>query len=321
VQLIDVLEKRSDSVRLVEGVEKVEAQYATDVCGWELALDGAVYRISSDAFDTLLNLLRIPIKYIKRCVEEEGVFLAEASLNYWLGKCGGLSFLVAIDDDERVITQVFPGERLYIPGDKINDLILDYLAGTAAVYSYTSEDDIFNAVYITDEIEEIGGATYHYGVRVLYSDCFKITPRFDGVLVGALSGAVFAYPTTGRKFRVSGSTIPQVFDQTEEFLDLSIDGLKGTLVPKLKDLFSEQELLMGAEQFFSRLCSDLRFSRKICNELVRACTSYPNHLLSEIVVSVAVYTSNLPDDSLLNVEMARDIQIAMTNHITRGAFK
>jgi len=329
VQLIDVLESRSDSVLIVDSPEKVEAHYRGQ---WEFTLDDADYDITEDALNTLLNLLRIPIKYITRCVEEEeeasehtyGMVLAENSINYWLEKYGDVSFLVTNSGDTKTITQVFGGRKLYIPGVKINDLIFEYLgrkSKNVAVMNYTASDDMFGAVYITDEVYDILGGKCNLGVRVLYSDCFAITPRFDGVLVRADDQALVAFPTTGRKFRVAGSNIPIVFDQIEEFLDLSVDGLRETLIPALERIADRSDqILHHKSDVIDRLCAELRVSKKIKDE-VNEWFEMENYFHDEMVSIIAQKTNNLPEDSNIDVELARSIQIAMTNFVLRRSFK
>lgn len=320
MQLIDALDKRSDAVKLIESVVQIEASCEYDA-GWWIILDGGGYPITDDAFDTLLNLLRIPIKYIKRCMEEDGRFLAESSVNYWLKKYGDLSFLVGQVDGfaEYAITQVFPGKRLYLPGEQVNDLIIDYLQGDVIVYSFLVADDVFNATYLTDERVVVDGREVSLGVSVLYSDCFNITPRFDGVLVSE-DNSTLGWPTIGRKFRVASNTITQVIDQIEEFLDLSIAGLNNTLIPALAEFSEDHCTLIDAENFFTRLCNDLRLSKKVKDELIRNCTQYPNHMPSELVWNTAKYLSE-SYWSNIDMGMARDIQIAISYYVVSGNFK
>lgn len=315
MQLIDKLEERSDAVKLYESVDKVQAQ-CDSYRNWWLHLDGVAFPITDDAFDTLLNLLRIPIKYIKRCTDEDGSTLAERSVNYWLEKCGDLSFLVSQVDGvaEYAVTQVFPGKRLYLPSVKVNDLIIEYLGGDVQVQSFIIEDDIFNAVYLTQEtIDDM-----RLGVRVLFSDCFTITPRFDGVLCSD-DGALLCWPTLGRKFRVANNTIPQVVDQIQEFLDLSLDGLRETIVPALRNF--EDNSLVNGESFVIRLCNDLRLSRKVKDELTENCVPYPDYDVVEVIHSIAGYTAKVSGDTTISVSTARDIQVALSNYIVKGSFK
>ncbi len=324
MQLIDALDKRSDSVRLVESVKDYEAN-CDDEGGWWLILDGAAYSITDDAFDALLNILRIPIKYVKRCVEEEGNDLAERSVNYWMEKYGDLSFLVAklkkpIGGADYSITQVFPGRRLYLPGVQVNDLIVDYYKGSVDIHSFVVNDDVFNATYLTHEKVVIDDHEVTLGVSVLYSDCFNITPRFDGVLV-ASTGATLGWPTIGRKFRVASNTIPQVVDQIEEFLDLSISGLKNTLIPALSEFGEYHNTLIDAEKFFARLCNDLRLSKRVRDELIQQCTQYPNHMPSELVWNTAEYLADSVNWDNINVGMARDLQIALSFYVVSEDFK
>ena len=327
MQLIDELERRSDAIKIVESVEICEANY-DDEGNWWLILDGADYGITEEAFDNLLNLLRIPIKYIKRCVEDEGTMLAIASINYWLSKYNakpepvegelsgphGLSFLVSHNGEWPEITQVFPGKRLFIPGVKVNDLIFDYLDGDVEIINYNTEDDVFNAVYLTKRKYEIDGTWYHFGVRVLYSDCFKITPRFDGVLYSKGKKSLFAYPTTGRKFRVAGSTIPQVFEQIEEFLDLSIEGLNISLLPSLKTL-AHDTVEKNVSSVINNMCAEMRFSKKIKDE-VSSWFGNVYETLFRVAEVIGTKTNAMED-----VELAREIQIAMTHYICNGSFK
>lgn len=321
MQLIDVLETRSDAVRIYEGADKVRFQ--CDESGdWWAEIDGASYSITESAFNTLLNLLRIPIKYIQRCSEDPGgMMLAESSVNYWLEKYGDISFLIEYAADQDVlpvVSQVFPGKRLYLPGVQVNDLIFDYLNGEVSVQAFDVEDDVFNAVYLTEEVVTINGEEYKLGVRVLYSDCFTITPRFDGVIYSE-SGGLLGWPTKGRKFRVASNTIPQVIEQIEEFLDLSLEGLRESLLPSLQKW--ESDKLIDAEQLIVRLCNDMRYARKVAQELIDNCTETPNHMPHEIVWNIAKYTANLPEDSHIDIGMARDIQIAMSNWIVKESFK
>lgn len=315
--LIDALEERHDEVRLVEnGSSSIEAKYEDGK--WWLKIDGALYPLTKGAFDALMNLLRIPIKYIQRCVDEDGVFLAESSINYWLSKNDFFSFLVGMQDGEPAITQVFPGSRLYIPGVKVNDFIFEYL-GDAQVHSFSVKEDVFNAVYITDKSVDVGNNKYHYGVRVLYSDCFKITPRFDGVLVSLeKDGATLAYPTTKRKFRVAGSTITGVFDQIEEFLDLSLGGLSDKLVPAFQEM-SGDSTLISVESFVGQLCAELRLSRK-ANSEIESAFKYLNYPLVEMVEIVCAWAAG-HDNSVVDMESARDVQIAACNYVIERKFK
>jgi hypothetical protein len=334
MQLIDVLETRSDSISIVESATGINAS-CDDYGKWYLSTqsecyegDGNVgvseasYELSDDALDTLLNLLRIPIKYIKRCTEEEGgVWLAEKSVNYWIRKYGDLSFLVQDRGEEfPLITQVFPGKRMYLPGDKVNDLIIEYLDGEVNIASFVVVDDVFNALYLTDREIEVDGGKALLGVRVLYSDCFTITPRFDGVLYEPETGATFCWPTVGRKFRVASNTLHQIMEQIEEFLDLSIDGLNENLIPALQSSADRYPKLIEADGFLTRLCADLRLSQKVKQELA-AMFKMVNYMPMELVRDVAAYTTSIEDSDNIDLNVARDIQIALSNYIVRGSFK
>lgn len=315
MQLIDALEDRADRVFIEETPDNLRVEYAD---GWCVYIDGALAPIKKQAFDNLLNLLRIPIKYVERCVEDEGgIWLAQESINFWLERYGKLSFLTERIEgyDIPVITQVFPGKRLYLPGVKVNDLIIEYL-GDCDVFSYSIEDDVFNAIYLTGRDEVIAGHNFRVGVRVLYSDCFTITPRFDGVLVDP-GGAVLTWPTVGRKFRVASNTVPQIIEQIYEFLDLSMKGLEESVVKALGDF--DNSTLVDAEKWITRLCSDLRQNKRLKAELMENCTATPNHLPLELVLNVTSYVAS--GEASVDLTTAREIQLAISNYIVNGTFK
>jgi hypothetical protein len=334
MQLIDCLEQRADSIRLIESVEDIKARFYDG--NLILSLNGAEYPVLDVALDTFLNLLRIPIKYIYRCIEHGGVDLAEYSVNYWVERYGDFSFLIELVDETPTVTQVFTGRGLYLPSVKVNDLIIDYLGNDVSIKSFYVEEDTFEALYVTGKKwtcvvdstlngKQLNSLTFRYGVRVLYSDCFTITPRFDGILVEEDTGAVLGVPTKGRKFRVASNTIPQVLSQIEDFIDLSLGGLD-----RLTNSFYnfagqnqtlEMQNLLQADDFVSRLCSDLRLSRKVYLELMDQFT-LPNNTGIDIVMLLASYTSmNTSDSDFISVGIARDIQMALSSYIMRGTFK
>jgi hypothetical protein len=320
MQLIDALEYRADSVGIVESVEKVSAYFQDS--RWYMCLDGAEYEISESALEILLNLLRIPVKYIYRCVQDDGAKLAQDSINFWLSRYGDLSFLIK-KSESPLVSQVYAGSKLYLPSVKVNDHILDYLKYDAEIKYYRTSEDIFDALYITSDSIKINHFEYRLGVKVLYSDCFSITPRFDGVVYCEDTEALFCWPTVGRKFRVASSTIPQVMDQIDEFLELSIQGLTENLLPALTGVLNQdsEHPLVDAEKFVSRLCSDLRYSNRVRQELIRFCTRHANHFERELLVNIASYTNDLDYGSEISMEMAREIQIALSMYAVKGEFK
>lgn len=322
MQLIDALEERSDSVKIIASPESVEVDFTESE--WQVIInDGDRLGITDDALGSLLNFLKIPIKYIQRCTEEEddfGVDVAIRSVNYWLSKAPAVSFL----SWDSVITQVFAGKKLYIPGTKVNDLIFDFFSKAGReveVFSYFTNADIFEAVYLTDEVYEVGSDTFRLGVRVMYSDCFTITPRFDGVLISE-DNALIAFPVQRRKFRVAGSNIPLVMDQIEEFLDLSIHGLREDLIPAMANLFAGGGVV-SVPKTVDRLCADLRVSLRIKNEILGWFDMSLGYEFTEtdLIKTITSRTSSLGSDSSINMELSRRIQVALTSYIMTQSFK
>lgn len=315
MQLIDQLEDRYDRVKLMERITDASVRYEDG--DWYITIDGGEYGINAEAMNSLLSILKVPIKYAWRFAESSALG-AETMVNFWLEESGEIGYLI----EGLVVTQVFAGGGMYIPGVKINDLIFDYLKGEVSVHSFYAEADVFSAIYLSDKCIDIAGGSWQVGIRVLYSDCFSITPRFDGVLCSEDTGATLAWPTMKRKFRVASNTYPQVFSQVEEFIDVSIDGMMSELVRSLRENWEGMtEQVVVADTLIFRLCTELRLSRKIGDEILEFSGVSTLPPLTDFAKSVTRYLMNLKPDSCISVEVARDIQVAVSKFLVGKSFK
>lgn len=277
-------------------------------------LDGALYLVDDEAFKKFLNHIRIPTKYIERCMQDEdGRRLAEETINYWLQHNESFNFL--LNDD--MIEQIFPCSNAYLPGVKVNDFIIDIFDGDIHIRNHTTDGDMFSATYLTEIMVTIGEWEFQVGVRVLYSDCFNITPRFDGVLFERNTNALLSFPTLGRKFRVASATIDQLLDQIADFIQLSVDGIKDILCPAVKREI-EAPHKEKPSVFIRRLCSDLRYSKKVQEELKN---QFPTPDEEEEVMSIVLgIATNLVDADFDHIDevMKRNISIALSHRIVTG---
>lgn len=322
MQLIDYLDKRAESVSLIENVTKAKILWDKDIQGWFMSLDGVGYGLTSPALDSMLNQLKIPIKFIHRMEESsDGCKLVASVTNYWLELGGTFSFLVEKRDDDHWITQAYTN-GLYIPSVKVNDYIIDLFNGKVGIESFYILDDMYGAHYIINDssrVHKIGEQEWQEGVAILYSDCFSITPRFDGVLRNTATGATIAWPTTGRKFRVASNTLPQILDQIGEFVSISMSGIQENVLPKLDYLITEQHTLVPLENLSARMCSDLRLSRKILAQIDELFYPMINIMPDEFVLTVGELVSNY--DSGFDPAVSRAIQIALSRYVVNGNFK
>lgn len=308
--LVDELEKREEEVRVLPQYKDYGFVY-TDF-GWCLNLEDIHYRFSGDAWNTLMNKLRIPIKYIERLVlTEDGARLAEDCVRHAVK---GNDFLF-LENDEGVISQVFSESHLFLPGIKVNDYIFDIFESDLTVHSYDIDGDIFEAVYLTDKVRTVDDTEYRIGVRVLYSDCFTITPRFDGVVCDLETGAIISHPTVGRKFRVADTSIDQIYEQIAQFTELSVDGALNNLVPALSETPHSRESFY----FIENLCIELRYSKKVLNEL-KGYTEFLSDDVISLAKALSAYVENNTFENI-TVGMKRDISVALGNYLMHKRFK
>lgn len=321
MQLIDVLEQRSDNLKLIESVEG--ASLSCDEDGWKIFIDeGEEYLISDHAIKELLNLIGIPIKYILRCVSSGSHVLAAVNANYWLSQSGEISLLVSTSSGEDIVEQFYLGKRLYIPGERINDLIIEHFNHEIEVHSFIVDRDKMNAIYVTDETISISGEEtrdFKLGVKVLFSDCFTTPPRFDGALIDVKTGAVYIYPILGKKLRIANSTAPQVLLQIEDLMRNSLIGLKERFINSLTNLYARKDTIK-ARSFVRNLVLVLRLSELNQAEIL-GWFNDPDDLMyiSDIIDIISVKTA-LPTGSL-SMESARDIQIGISEFILNGHSK
>lgn len=308
--LVDELEKREEEVRVLPQYRDYSFVYEPDA-GWCLKFDTTRYAFHEEAWNTLMNKLRIPIKYVERLVlTSEGQNIAQQCVEHAVGD----NRFLYLEDRDGSITQVFSDSHLFLPGIKVNDFIFDIFESDLEVYSYSIDGDIFEAVYLTDKTRKVEDAEYRIGVRVLFSDCFTITPRFDGVVCDPETGAIISHPTVGRKFRVADTSIDAIYEQIAQFTELSVEGALNNLVPALENFYPAD-----SGEFIANLCIELRYSKKVLAEL----EGYTD-VLSDDRVSLAkamsAYVERNTFDNI-TVSMKRDISVALGNYLMNGRFK
>lgn len=273
MQLIDRLEERADSVSLMEGVTHARVQWDdASFNDWAIVIGlqgvGEFHPITEDAWITLLNHLKVPTKLIKRMSGDvKGRAIATEVIDYHFFD-REFSYLVEEIDDVNVITQVFDVNGTYMPMVNVNDLVFDVIGYSASVdpYNCVVEGDKFYATYISDEKVRIGGNDYNIGVSVHYSDCFTVTPRFDGVLI--LDGATVAFPIEGRKFRVAGNTIAEINVQIRDFIALALDSVREGASKMDKGHGLDLYTLVPVEKTVTALFSRHRISDKVGQALI-----------------------------------------------------
>jgi hypothetical protein len=312
--LVDHLEDRFESIEFVEVDNSIRFTFVGEDIF--VGTEEGSYLVTPPAFDALLNFLRIPIKYIERCRDsQEGIGLAIQNVNFWIQQQVKFSLLL----EDKIVTQIFDGNRLYVPGIKINDMICDLIEDVKVV-DYSIEGDLFHAVYVSETPFVYGDIKLKQGLRALYSDCFNVTPRFDAVLYDEETGAMYCWPVQGRKFRAASTTISQVMDQVDDFICTAVDEMDSQLAPAIEAMHTGDHTLIDSEAFVHSLVSELRMNKKQEAELV-ALMPTPMMPLREILEALCSATAAQANFEFIDLLNARDIQVACSMYMVKGDFK
>ena len=136
MSLVDELEKREEWARVLPPFKEGSIEFTDE--GWGIEFAGVLYLFSEEAWNKLLNKLRIPIKYIERLVRSpKGVEIAKSNVEYSLNGAS-IHFM---EENEGVISQVFSDNHLYLPGVRVNDFIIDIFESDLSVHSYNIDRD------------------------------------------------------------------------------------------------------------------------------------------------------------------------------------
>lgn len=312
--LVDHLEDRYETTTFVEVDSDLELLIHPDYRK-AVKANGSYYDITDSAFYALLNFLRIPIKYIERCQQDTaGLELAISNINYWIGELQKFSLLIECDK----VTQIFDGKRLYMPGIKVNDIIVDMLPDVKVV-NYTTDQDIFHALYVSDRTQNFDGFRAQQGIRALFSDCFNVTPRFDAVLYEPETQTMYCWPVQGRKFRAASTTLSQVVDQIEDFIVLVLEQMHAQLVPAIAKANASTKEYKTTE-FVQLLSSELRLNKRQQQELDSAVPEAKLRLI-DIVRRLGSYTNDHAGEQHISLLDAREVQVALSYYLVRGSFK
>lgn len=270
--------------------------------------------ITGEAFDTLLNALKIPCKFLQRFAEASFEDAAN-TVNFWLNRANNIGGVV----ENETVKTVFDSRKLYVPVDFIATSLKLHL-GADNYYSYY-DGDIFVATIpvANSDIRLANGDDAFVSVRLMFSECFTITPRVDAVLTVKGSFENYYYPIQGRKFRIVDSTPAQVDELIREFADIVVAQMVKKFVPALDEMIE-----MGAElpssAYIGRLCSELRLSKRIGQYLLSE-VGDSEIALHDLVRKIgnAVMPEVRPE--LISLETAREIELAISKSIVLGRFK
>lgn len=279
-----------------------------------LKIDQERYELGSEPFDSLLNLLKIPTKYLHRFAAEDSE-QASKNVNFWLAKrCDNLA--LAMRGGE--VVHISESDRSFVSANVVCESLSKYLKAKPFI---THEGELIVATYRTlvPEIELASGEMGFISIRLTYSECFSITPRIDAVLTINGSFENYYFPVQRRKFRLSKMGETNIVNEVIEFADIASEQIQKQFIPALDKMIGFDAKL-NIYAFVDRLCSELRLSKKICSSLLEGIeeTEVSLHTLVRLISN-----NLLPEVRSESIDylMARDIEIALSKAIVHGRFK
>lgn len=272
------------------------------------------YPVSLAAIDTLLNMVKVPIKYFWRVAEVDN-FLAQQNINLWLKDAEDVGGLIHQDK----IVQFFDSRRLFLPASLVRQTVGIHLGVDDRLIFDTMDGETYVGTFPIPHSQHqlFDGSSVHLYIRILFSDCFEIVPRIDLAVTYDKTFESFYVPVKGRKLRISGQGPSQVLNQITEFVDLVMEQGMKEFLPALDDAIKS-----GGEinplKFNLDLCNHLRLSRKIGSWLIDDIepgdrVSFLKQVGSRLMPEVR------PD--MIDLQTARLIEIAISNYLIAGNFK
>jgi hypothetical protein len=263
--------------------------------------------ISEGAFGTLLNMVKVPIKFFYR-INEMDTFVAQDSVNVCLKNSQGIGAVVV----DKTITQFCDTKKTYLPLENIQASIAEkYDVKRSSIYT-TCENDIYTSLFPLD-IESLPGTSL--SLRIQFSEYFEIVPRIDVVVVFDKTFDTFVSPIRGRKIRVSGLAVSTIVSQILEFCDIVIEQTQKTFLPGLEQFLSS-DMDMNANSFALEVCNVLRIKRAIAKDMVEGIDS-----ISSVDILKGIMANLQPEIRKVDVNTARSIELAISHFIVNGAIK
>jgi hypothetical protein len=289
--------------------------------------DSRGYNVSESAIEPLLNALKIPVKYLRRCPSK----MQEDSINYWLKNTENVGFVV----EGGSIVQIYDTRRLFIPTAYVDKQVesntfvshlLDRGISDSLYWAiYTGYEGETGYIQYGPDPEDVFELAIHGCIRLIYSDCFETIPRVDTGLWwrvdGWGDGHIF-YPVRGKKFRIAGATVSQVIEQIYDFVTIAFQQYKNDLAPSMKNLFDKNDpnntrpWMIDVDQFVERMAADLRLSKKLIRSLT-ASVGTPMIPRTELVMHLSLALEGAEIDLLTK----REIQNGIGKFIVGGSFK
>lgn len=218
---------------------------------------------SNNGMLSLLESLKIPRLYIERCPAD----LRERNIQHWLKNNNSTGS--ALVENETIRAFMNPS-HIYVSTSKVFKNVLAEIPD-GYVANFSVDDDateivLFSEDYDTDVIDSKVKA----GIRLLYSDSWKVYPRFDASLCRIACFNSALAPLTKRSFRVSGKNEQEIIDYAVSLTRESI-----AKIPEMLSGFAllDREPIENFLVYLKSVCRDNKIPKSVQQTLIEAASS------------------------------------------------
>jgi hypothetical protein len=267
--------------------------------GGQFVLDilGKKFTVNFDAKNELLNIVKIPIKYIDRLAKFDND-LASKSVNLFIQN-NPVKFLI----EKNAVVKTLTRQRVYVPLLAIHRTVIDTIDATVDKFNLDGRR-------LTVEYNIPTSKTNIKAcVNLMIDPCFNETPRFDS-MIKLNNGGVFLSSIEGRKFRTAGVSIPEILEFVGEFVTDAADDI-GWLLEEVESAHSTDKVEIT--EFVYKMCSFTKISqRKVGQKILEA-------LNNGVVNLVEAY--HLVSRTVYDLQFAPDITRALLLYMTKNLLK
>jgi hypothetical protein len=226
--LVSQLEERKEKTERVNfSYENVD--FAAEGEFGALSIDNEEFSLREAGWELLCNDLEVPRKFAERIDTD----LRENVFNSLMGDTERLGAILVEGSDIRSF--VDPAHP-YVPTLNVFNKVMENVSDSFEVKNGFVNDDLTEFVLLSEDTQqEVVGSPITGGIRVVHSDGWSVSPRFDTYLYRLLCSNGMVSPLEGHKMRISGKNSEEILSRVGEFashaehkIDEMIEGFEAT---------------------------------------------------------------------------------------------
>ena len=195
-----------------------DLEFVNNEEGKNIRIGDNMVGLSKDSFSSLCNTLEIPALYANRCPAEE----QSRMVNYWLRQRKDIMHSALITDGK--VRTFMESNYTYVPTNKIINTVLNMIPDDFIVGNYSLKPDALEAQIFTPEFtQHVVDSEIRGGLRIVYSDSWAMTPKFDTYLYRVMCTNGLVSPLAGKKFRIAGKSEEELLSQVREYIKTSLE--------------------------------------------------------------------------------------------------